>query len=109
MLKIKINVTTNFAAIFRGHGKARPYFHHFKIMEEETCLCNKGDQTIDHLLYLYTLLHTARELLGNTVLKSGNGPANKQEITTKYLKVYLTFTNSLSPTALEPRVGLGLL
>jgi len=50
-LKIKINVTRNFAAIDRGNGKTRAYFHRFKIMEQATCPCNDGDQTMNHFLY----------------------------------------------------------
>jgi hypothetical protein len=60
---MKINVNPNFATIVTGHGKARTYFHRLKIMEQATCLCNNGDQTIDHLLYQCTLLYSPRELL----------------------------------------------
>ena len=94
-LKVKINVTRNFAAMLTGHGKTRAYFHHFKLMEEATRPCNNGDQTIDNLLYQCTLLHTSREIPRNKVLKTGNRPANKQELTTKHLKAFLTYTNSI--------------
>ena len=40
-------------------------------------------------------LYTSRELLTNKVLKTGNWPANKQELTTKHLKAYVTFKNSV--------------
>jgi len=83
-LKMKINLTPNFTAMMRGHGKTRAYFQHFKRMEQATCSCNSGDQTIDHLLYQCTLLHTLREFLRNNVLKTGNWPANKQHLTTKH-------------------------
>ena len=92
-LKMKINVTPNFAAMVIGHGKTRAYFHRFKILEQATCPCKRGEQTIDHLLYQCTLLHTSRELLRNTVLKTGNWPANRQELTTKHLNAFLTYTN----------------
>jgi hypothetical protein len=78
---MKINITTNFATMVAGHGKTRDYFHHFKIMKQATCPCNSGDQTIDHLLYQCTLLHSQRGLLRNKVLKTGNWPASKQELT----------------------------
>jgi hypothetical protein len=64
-------------------------------MEHATCPCNKGEQTIDHLLYQCTLLHTPRELLKNKVLRTGNWPARKHEIITKHLKAFLAYTNSI--------------
>ena len=50
-LKMKINVSPNFAAVVTGYGKTRVCFHRFKIMEQATGPFNNGDQTIDHLLY----------------------------------------------------------
>ena len=92
---MKISVTTNFAAMVTRHGKTRAYFYRFKIMEQATCPYNNGDQTIDHLLYQCTLLHTSRKLLRNSVLKTGNWPANEQDLTTKHLKAFLTYKNSV--------------
>ena len=77
-----------------GYDKTRTYFHRFKIMKQENCPCKNLDQAIDHLIYRLTLLHTSRELLRFTVLKTGNWPANKQELTTADLKAFLTYTNS---------------
>jgi len=78
-----------------GHGKTRAYLHRFKIIENATCSCNKGDQTIDHLLNLCTLLQTQRELLRNNVLKSGKWPVSKERLITKHLKSFLIFTKSI--------------
>jgi len=61
-----------------GHGKNRAYLHRLKIIENAKCPCNKGDQTIDHLLNQSTLLQTQRELLRNNVLKFGKGPEAKR-------------------------------
>jgi hypothetical protein len=93
---MKINVIPNYAAMVTGHGKTTSaYFHCFKIMEQATYPCNNGDQTIDHLLYQCTLIHTSRELLRNTGLNTGNWPANKKDLTTEHLKAFLTYTNSI--------------
>jgi hypothetical protein len=78
-----------------GHRKTRAYLHRFKTTESATCPCNKGDQTIDHLLNQCTLLQTQRELLRNNVLKSGNWPVSKLELITKHLKSFLVFTKSI--------------
>ena len=69
-----------------GHGKTGAYLHQFKTTEHATCLCNKGDQTTDHLINHSTSLQTQRELIRNNVLKSGNWPVSKHEIIMKHLK-----------------------
>jgi hypothetical protein len=78
-----------------GHGKTRAYLHQFKLMEHATCVCNKGDQTIDHLINQCTLFQTQRELLTSNVLKSGNWPVSKYELITKHMKSFLTFIKSM--------------
>jgi ribonuclease HI len=57
-VELNIHVNPNFTAIVTGHGKTRAYLHRFKILENATCPCNKGDQTIDHLINRFTLLQT---------------------------------------------------
>jgi hypothetical protein len=37
-LKMKINITTNFAKMVAGHSKTRAFFHHFKIMKQANVL-----------------------------------------------------------------------
>ena len=70
--KMKINPT--FTAMVTGHGKTRSYLHRFKIAESETCPCNEEAQTTDHLLYRCKLTQTQRDLLRETVSKSGSWP-----------------------------------
>ena len=62
-LDMKINLTSNLAAMVTRHGKSKSYLHRFKILDHATCACKKGDQTIDHLLYQCTLLEAHREHL----------------------------------------------
>jgi hypothetical protein len=78
-----------------GHGKTRAYLHRFKITENATRPCNKGDQTIDHLLNQCPLLQQQRAILRHNVLKSGNWPASKQDLITKHFKAFLMFTKSV--------------
>jgi len=94
-VKLNISVNPNFTAMVTGHGNTRVYLHRFKIIENAACPCNKGDQTIDHLLNQCTLLQTQRELLRNNVLKSGKWSVSKEELTTKHLKSFLIFTKSV--------------
>ena len=95
-VKLNINVNPNFTAMVTGHGKTRAYLHRFKIIENATCPCNKGDQTTDHLLNQCTLLQTQRELLGKNVLKPGNWQTvSKEALITTHLRSFLIFTNSI--------------
>jgi len=90
-LQLKINVTPVFAVMVTGHGKTKAYLHRFKIMDHATCACNKGDQTIDHLINQCTLLQTQRELIKSNILKSGNWSVSKHELIMKHLNSFLTF------------------
>jgi hemerythrin-like domain-containing protein len=69
-LKKKIRITQNVAAMLTGHGKARAYLHRFKIRDNAYCVCQQGDQTIDHLLYDCNLLEAQRGILRKNVTKN---------------------------------------
>ena len=94
-LKSKIDITSNFTAMFSGHCKTRSYLHRFKLLESATSPCNKGDQTTDHLLYHCTLLQQQREILEQDTLEHGIWPISKHDLITKYLKSFMKFTNSI--------------
>jgi hypothetical protein len=79
-----------------GHGKTRAYLHRFKLAENATCPCNKEDQTVHYLLNKCALIQTQRELLRKNVLKSGHCPVSKEELISKHLKSFLTFTKSIN-------------
>jgi hypothetical protein len=81
----------NFTTIVIGHGKTRAYLHRFKILENTTFLCNKGNQTVDHLINQCTLLQTQTELLRNNVLKSGTWPVRKEQLIMKTLEIISYF------------------
>jgi hypothetical protein len=93
-LNMKLNTTPNLAAMMTGHGKTRAYLHRFKLLDRATCVCKKGDQIIDHLLYQCTLFQTHRELLKKNILNNGNWPASKQELITKHRNSFINFINS---------------
>ena len=62
-VKLNININPNFRTMVTGHGKTRVYLQRFKIIENATCPCNKGDRTIDPVLNQFKLLQTQREIL----------------------------------------------
>ena len=51
-LKLQIDMNPIFTALVTGHGKTRAYLHRFKILQQATCSCKKGDQTTDHFINL---------------------------------------------------------
>jgi len=93
-LKSKIDITSKLTAMVSGHGKTRAYLHRFKLLGSATCPCNKGDQTMDRLLYHCTLLHQQRKKLEDT-LKHGIWPISKHYLITKHLKSFMTLKNSI--------------
>ncbi len=57
--EIRVNfITTQF---FTGHGKFNQYLHRFKLAAEQSCPCNRGIQTIDHLLIHFKLMDEMRK------------------------------------------------
>jgi hypothetical protein len=50
-LKLRINATPNFTAIVTGHGNIKTYLYKYKIIENSMCSCNKGEQTVDHIIF----------------------------------------------------------
>jgi ribonuclease HI len=51
-LKVQHKITTNFITtqFYTGHGKFKHYLYRFKLVNDQMCSCNRGIQTIDHLL-----------------------------------------------------------
>ena len=89
---IKIIMTPTITEMVTEQGKTRAYLHRFKLLEDATCVCMHGDQITDHLLNHCTLVQTKREILKQTILKTGNWPGSKQELITKYRDSFITFT-----------------
>ena len=85
---MRIHLTPKLTAVLSGHGKTRAYLHRFKLREEATCICAKEDQTMDHLLFNCIKTRQQRDILKRRINKQINLQDNKQEVITKYRKVY---------------------
>ena len=92
--KLRMEIIPIFTAMVTGHGKTGAYLHRFKILENATCPCGDGDQTIDHLLNRCPMLNTQRERFKHNVLKTGIWPPKEQDIISKHLKPFLQFIKS---------------
>ena len=94
-MKKKIRITQKVAAMLTGHGKTRAYLHRFKVRENAQCVCQQGEQTIDHLLYDCNLLEAQRGILRKNVTKNGQWPAAKHELITNHLDSLLNYIESI--------------
>jgi hypothetical protein len=74
-----------------GHSKTRAYLHRFKILDNARCVCQQGDQTIDHC----NLLEAQRGILRENVTKNGQWPADKHELITNLLDSLLNYIESI--------------
>jgi hypothetical protein len=83
---MKINLTAKLTAVLSGHGKTRAYLHRFKLREEATCICRKGNQTMDHLLFNCIKTREQRDLLKRRINKPIKLQDNKQELINKHRK-----------------------
>jgi hypothetical protein len=93
---LKIDITPTLIAMVTGHGKTRAYLHRFKILEHANCPCGNGEQTVDHLIYQCSILHTQRETLISKVSRYENWPVKKQELISKHLKSFSIFVKSIN-------------
>ena len=69
-----------------GHGNIRSYLHRLKITGNPECRCKHGTQTVDHMIFQFKRLKNEIEILKNSLLKLGNEPVSKSELTIKNLK-----------------------
>jgi hypothetical protein len=95
-LAIKLPISPNFTAMLTGHGKLKDYYHRFKITDDAACICNEGDQTIDHLIWDCQLLMKERNTLRKRIIaKGGRWPLNKPELVKKFTKDFHNFCNAI--------------
>jgi len=55
-LKLRIPITPQFTAIVSGQGKTKAYLNTFKLIDNPICTCNEGEQSVEHLIYVCSIL-----------------------------------------------------
>jgi hypothetical protein len=70
-------------------------------MDNARCVCQQGDQTIDHLLYDCNLLEAQRRILRKSVTKNGQWPADKHELITNHLEPLVTYIEPIDFNQLQ--------
>jgi hypothetical protein len=94
-MTLKVSPTPNFTTMVTGHGKINSCLHRFKIKEKPGCPCNKGDQTVDHIIYSCELQEQERDRLKAAIHDSEKLPVKKNNLAIKYYKYFTLFTDSI--------------
>ena len=81
--------------IFFTHCHSYIYIYILKIIGSLDCPCKHSIQTVDHLIFQCNRLKNETETLKTGVLKVGNWPMSKSEITNRYLKQFIRYINSM--------------
>jgi hypothetical protein len=80
-LTVNLILSPKVTTIMTGHGNIRSYLHRLKIIASPECPCKHGTQTVEHLIFQRNMLKNEREKLKNSVLRVGNWPVSKSELT----------------------------
>jgi hypothetical protein len=84
-LKSKIPITSEFTAIFCGHGKTKSYLHRFRQIDNPMCPCNEGAESSEHLIYDYKILESQRKTSKHQIKTSGGTwPTTNSDLVTIY-------------------------
>jgi hypothetical protein len=84
-LAVNLNLSPKLTTIMTGHGNIRPYLHRLKIIGSPDCPCEHGIQIVDHLIFQCNRLKNERKALKTNVVKVGNWPVSKSELTNSNL------------------------
>jgi hypothetical protein len=76
-MTLKDSSTPNFTTILTGHDNINSYLHKFNIIENPGCPCNKGDQTVDHIIYSCKLHEKERNRLKAAIHRTKKWPVRK--------------------------------
>ena len=79
-MMLKVSPTPNFTTILTGHCNINSYLHKFNIIENPMCPCNKGDQTVDHIIYSCRLHKKERNRLKAAIHRPEKWPVSKNSI-----------------------------
>ena len=95
-MKLTINATPNFTAIVTGHGNIKSYLHKYKIIQSPMCLCDQGEQTVEHILYKCKHHEQDRDRLKAVVIRADGWPVRKHILGIKYYKYLKEFTDNIN-------------
>jgi hypothetical protein len=93
-LKLRIKATPNFTAIVTGHGNIQTIYK-YKITENPMCSCDKGEQTVDRIIFDCKLQEHERDRLKAVVIRSEKWSVSRDKLGLKYYKNFKPFTDNI--------------
>jgi len=93
---MNLNTTPNYTTTVTGHGNINAYLYKYKITDNPACLCRKGPQTVQHIVFDCPLIETEREKLKAVVTRSGSWPVSCNKLGTKYHKHFKEHIDKIS-------------
>jgi len=87
---MEIKATPNFTAIVTGRGNIKSYLYKYKIIDNPMCSYKKGEQTVDHILFDWTLLEQERDKLKAVVTRTEKWP-----VSIKYYKNFKEYMDKI--------------
>jgi ribonuclease HI len=94
-LAVNLTLSPKVTTIMTGHGNILSDLTPIKIIGSPECPCKHGTQTVEHLIFRCNRLKNEGEKLKNSVLRVGNWPVSKSELTNRYLKQFTRYVNSI--------------
>jgi hypothetical protein len=95
-LKLRLNATPNFTTIVTGHGNIKAYLHKYNILDDPTCHCRKGQQTVQHIIFDCPLLEKEKEKLKAVVTKTETWPVSCNKLGLQYYNKFKEFIDKIS-------------
>jgi len=77
-------------------GFIKAYLHKYKIIDDPTCPCRKGQQTVQHIIFDCALLEKEREKLKAEVKRSENWPVNCNKLAVQYHRIFKEYIDNIS-------------
>jgi hypothetical protein len=94
-MKLKINATPNPTVILTGHVNIKKYLYRRKILESPMCACEKGEQSVDHIIHECILYENERDRLKAAVRRQESWSISRNKLCTKYYKNFKEFTQNI--------------
>jgi len=91
----KLTLSRKLAAVLNGHANTRAYLYRFNLRDDARCICGHNHQTMDHLLFHFEKRSSQREVLKHQINQERNWMEIKQELISKYKKVFCEFIDSI--------------
>ena len=65
------------------------------------CPCNEGEQTVEHLIYVCSILEQRRSTMIKHITRGGIWPPTNNELIDKYLTIFTEFVKSIDFTKVQ--------